>query len=463
MKLAWQTEAPAVPVNNVFLLPDEADSYVLYAPLAGVAARLNAAAAKQVAFSLSKGDSALVDSPVSSALGGIERLRTGSLPPARSPTEPFRPEHLTIFPSNGCNLRCAYCYASAGDSPIQTIESEFVEAALDLVKAAVSSASSERPVPINFHGGGEPLMRLSVVSRAVEAARMRFGTRARFTVATNGVLDDEQRDFLVHNFHGVNISLDGPADIQDSQRPQISGKGSFERVMCTIEVLRSHEIDFSVRTTVTAGSLGRLLEIAEFMVRQVGCKVVAFEPAFLSGRCELKPAMAPDPDAFITEFIRAHDYCAAHDVVLRYSGARPGAVADCFCSVARDSFSITPDGYVTSCFEVCHGRHRFAPQFVYGQYEAASKAIVLDMNRLARLRGLVVGNRRECDGCFCRWHCAGDCAVKVVALEEAGYASQSRCKITQALTLHMIKGLLDGRKREPALTPSPSRLDAIGC
>ena len=59
---------------------------------------------------------------------------------------------------------------------------------------------------------------------------------------------------------------------------------------------------------------------------------------------------------------------------------------------------------------------------------------------------LNVHNIRFCDDCFCRWHCAGDCAAKVldgIPLER--HHGSVRCQISRALTLNQIQRKLDWR------------------
>ena len=69
---------------------------------------------------------------------------------------------------------------------------------------------------------------------------------------------------------------------------------------------------------------------------------------------------------------------------------------------------------------------------------------MFDDDKLAELSRLNVRTIRFCDDCFCRWHCAGDCAAKVLdGIELEEHKGSARCEITRALTLNQIQRKLD--------------------
>ena len=60
----------------------------------------------------------------------------------------------------------------------------------------------------------------------------------------------------------------------------------------------------------------------------------------------------------------------------------------------------------------------------------------MDEGHLKKLAGHTVRERPECQDCFCKWHCAGDCIAKnMVSDNHPGEGLKlARCLINQELT-----------------------------
>ena len=436
--------------SKLFLLGDPGEPYLLYAPLSGLAVEMNAAAAQRLSRAVAGGETVCPDPAVDPAWRRLVDAGTGEEPPIQDANRPFCPDRLTVFPTNTCNLGCSYCYAEAGEWAPMRISTDFCDAAIDLV--ARGPRPPAMPLPINFHGGGEPTLGWEEIVHCVDYARRAVGGDGKgavFSLATNGVLTRDKVAYLAENFDHVNLSLDGPADIQNRQRPMRDGSPSFDAVMATVELFHGCGVRFSVRVTVTAESAPRMREICDFLIRTVRCKAIHLEPVFECGRCRLGLARAPDPALFSRHFKEGFEFGAAHGAYVRYSGARIGIQTSSFCGVSQDSFSLTPDGYVTACYEVSHAGHPLASQFIYGRYDVEHARIVIDRERLAALRSLVVTNKPLCNRCFCRWHCAGDCPVKARTMEVEFQTAGDRCAMNQTLTRYMIRSAIRSQDGHP--------------
>ena len=291
---------------------------------------------------------------------------------------------------------------------------------------------------VNFHGGGEPALAWDALTGAVDYAR-RISSSVLFATATNGVMSRDKAEYVAKTFRMVTVSLDGPPDIQDAQRPRADGLGSFDEVMAFLEVLRQHQTPFAIRATITAANVEGLAELVEFMVHRTSCRQLHFEPAFLNGRCCRLKAGVPTPDRFGTEFIKAMDRARALGVGLRFSPARLMGAFSSFCGCAQDAFNITPEGDVTACFEVSNRRDPLAETFYFGRFNRDENRFVVDRERLARLRSMTVHNKPMCTRCFAKWSCAGDCPVKGIQSNSDGNEETPRCRMIQAITRSMLE------------------------
>lgn len=174
------------------------------------------------------------------------------------------PIEAILMVAHACNLGCRYCFCGrGGDFPNPGLMTkETAEEILRLFLEAGDGRDFQKIVLF----GGEPLLNLPVIQHLVQLWtnwKSRFnGRKLHFVLVTNGtLLDRETVRFLKDHSIAICISVDGPRDIHDANRPAKGGGGSFDRVMSGIALLREKSIPFSVRATVTSQTdLTRLYE-----------------------------------------------------------------------------------------------------------------------------------------------------------------------------------------------------------
>jgi MoaA/NifB/PqqE/SkfB family radical SAM enzyme len=98
-------------------------------------------------------------------------------------------------------------------------------------------------------------------------------------VQTNGTLrDDEWGQVLKeHDFLG-GISIDGPREMHDAYRVDKGGKPTFDRVMAGLDVLKRHDVDWNVLTTIHAVNGGHGREVYTFFRDELGARFIQFIP-----------------------------------------------------------------------------------------------------------------------------------------------------------------------------------------
>ena len=75
-------------------------------------------------------------------------------------------------------------------------------------------------------------------------------------------------EYFLESGAEVGISLDGPQDIHDSQRPRRHGKGSFDEVMRGLAALRNNRIGLNALCVLTPTSLSQPERMFEFFLSQ---------------------------------------------------------------------------------------------------------------------------------------------------------------------------------------------------
>ena len=444
---------------ELFALRDE-QGPILYAPLGNLIARANEPAVA-AALAYARDPNTLEDMSdderaVVETLGERGFFRHRAYP---RHTVGFRPVQVTLFPTNNCNLRCSYCYAFGGEGggsgePLTRMDLRVAQRAIDLIaRNALERRAEGEPIRnflVSIHGNGEPFCAYDLIREIVwygQDVAEELDIPAVFNAATNGVLTDEQLDFVIANFHSVNVSFDGLPRFQDANRPMAGGRGSFAQVDHTMRRLAEAGVGFGIRTTVTAAMVDAMPEIVAFVAESYpGIEQLHLEPVWECGRCVTSDNSMPSAEAFTRRYLESLEVAQERGLRLVFSGARQDMLVDTFCKVSSGSFTVTPTGDVTACYEVSYRSDPRSERFFFGHFDHELGDFVFDQDKLDELSRLNVRNIHSCDDCFCRWHCAGDCAAKVldgIPLEE--HHGSVRCRISRALTLNQIQRKLDWR------------------
>ena len=421
---------------ELFVLRDEKGP-ILYAPLARLSARVNESAVAAAARRLHGKPAQEGDAECLGLLEECGFFRETEYPHG----EPKPPVQVTLFPTDGCNLRCRYCYAGA-EKKRHVMPPEVGRAAIDLVAENAKKQGFE-DFTVSFHGNGEPFFafdRVQELCRYAHVAADRMGLKAHLSMASNGVLNEQQLDWLLAWFDGVNISFDGTEELQNRQRPMADGSASFPLVHRTLKRLNDAGKKFSIRATLTAGSVDKLPEIAAFVMENYpNCDPLHVEPAWEAGRSLKTGEHTPEADLFVRKFLEAEKILDGK-MRLVYSAARMDHVGSAFCGVCCNSFVVTSEGLVTSCYEVSEMSDPRSGRYIYGAWDPDANGFTFDEKKQEDLHGLTVDRMPHCADCFCKYHCSGDCAAKLLGTRPPSeHAGSVRCRITRAITLHQIQ------------------------
>ena len=191
------------------------------------------------------------------------------------------------------------------------MEIEVAKAAIDFV-IRNAKLKGKRQVGLVFHGGGEPFLHknMGMVKEAVSYFRTQASScdlEADVAASTNGVMSHETLEWVASNFDHLNLSIDGPEDIQNRQRPAADGRSSFPRVMETVSRLESMKTRHHLRATITNESVSRMPEIFRFFSSISSSGTFALEPLFECGRCWTTKTEAPSIEDYIAQLIKTRE------------------------------------------------------------------------------------------------------------------------------------------------------------
>lgn len=415
--------------------------YLVYAPLRQAAFLGNAAVVNQIADLQTGSTHATLSDPGLLALlrelrivdGGSEEAPRSSYAGNPQPTE------VTLFLTTECNLRCTYCYASAGDTPVKRMALDVAQRGIDFVlDNALALGQSE--INIAYHGGGEPSVNWNTLTGSFDYACERaapYGVRVRASLASNGVMSDRKIDWIIEHLEGVSLSYDGLPEVHDAHRLTILGEGSSNRVEQTIRRFAAAGYPYGLRVTITREHIPRMEESVRHICTHFHPTRIQVEPAYQLGRWSEAPSA--ETSGFIQGFRAAQAAAREFGYEIEFSAARVGSLSDHFCGITQDSFCLTAEGHVSACYETFMRENTWAKTFFYGEFVPDDNTFRFDLPVLNNLRQQTVDHRPFCEGCFAKWTCGGDCYHKSLAVNGDGeFSGSDRCHVIRELTKDQI-------------------------
>lgn len=183
--------------------------------------------------------------------------------------------------------------------------------------------------------------------------------------------------------------------------------------------------------TVTKYSVKYLAESIKYICDNFKPSVIQVEPVFNKGRAVNFDCEIDNLEFFIQEFIKAYLMAEENNIELFYSGARINLLTDRFCLAPCKALIVTPEGYITSCFEIYSHKHQLSESYIVGNI--INNQVFINKTKVLKFFNRTVEKIPLCENCFCKWHCAGDCAAKTDTEYTEYNKETDRCFITKEI------------------------------
>lgn len=437
--------------QELFAIPSNDGNVILYAPLDDVILKVNQALAFQLQeIQLGKSDCSSLDQTIREILVN-HRILVEEQTPRKKPEifGEYKPTEVVLMPTFDCNLRCIYCYAEGGLNPGKDLEWDIAQTAIDLVLK--NAEEKNKKTNLIFHGGGEPFQKIDFVKKATDYFRnqaekkdLKYGVSS----VTNGIISIPNLEWITQNFDFLNISFDGPEDIQNKQRPCINGEPSFDLVMRTIMYLEEVKFKYLIRSIITSESVHRMMEIIDFLHLITALRKFHLEPLYECGRCLISQAKAPSPEDFLRNAVKTRK--RANELGLRLILSYPilGHIQYFYCGAAGSNFIVTPNGDVTSCTDVSRENHPHKDIFFIGKFDSTNKKFTFYPEKIKTLRRRTIDSIPTCSNCFAKYNCGGECFQRVYSQSGSliDTSNNPRCTINRGLLMDEMENKLMGVK-----------------
>ncbi len=222
---------------------------------------------------------------------------------------------LVVQPTPFCNIDCKYCYL-----PNRTSKAVVARETLqNLFSQVFASGWLGDSLSVVWHAGEPMVLPIAFYRDAfalIEALRPRR-LQVVHSFQTNGTLiDDAWCEFFAEAQINLGVSIDGPREFHDRNRLTRSGRGTFDRTVGGIRLLRRHDVPFHVISVLTPASMATPRDMFDFYVAE-GIERVCFNVEESEGDHVSRSFAQDGTEAAYYEFLREF---------WRLSAASPGKI-----------------------------------------------------------------------------------------------------------------------------------------
>jgi uncharacterized protein len=354
-----------------------------------------------------------------------------SLPAERS----FHSVDLDVTES--CNLACIYCFK--WQKKAVHMDEATAKSAIDWL---LDASGANRDLRVNLMGG-EPTLRFELIQKIVPYGKMRarqLGKSLHFGCTTNcTTLTDEILEFWRRFGMGFHCSIDGVPEVQNANRPLLSGGPSAAAVERNVPKILAYRPEAMARATLSPASVRYLLASAKYLAA-LGFRSMTFKAAV---NCNWSPddfnalrEQYAELAGFYVERLVSGQPLNIEELAKGLRSVHSPAARPKFpCGAGRGLALVDPRG----AFWPCHrfGPHQCGGQFTFGQLGAPFND---------RLRSVFLNydveqdSKAGCQGCpaalTCRSWCYAECVDCMQSFYDPG---REYCEVNRIVNAQVIQ------------------------
>ncbi len=362
---------------------------------------------------------------------------------------------LVVQPTPFCNIDCKYCYLPDRNSKAVVDR----QTLLNLFSQVFASGWVRDGLSVVWHAG-EPMVLPIAFYR--DAFAMVENLRPHdlpvvHSFQTNGTLIDEAWcAFFSEAKVNLGVSIDGPHRLHDRNRVTRSGRGTFDRTIAGVRLLRRFGVPFHVISVLTSASMAAPREMFDFYLAE-GIEHVCFNveesegdhvsKSFGDGGAELAyyrflsefwrlTAADPGKITFVREIEHAvQQVIRPKEAAFRNQLVEPFAVTSMDWAGNISTFSPELLGLKNPAYD----------DFILGNINRDTLVDLLDCSVLARMRADIDAGVAMCrERCEYFSVCGGGEPVNKLA-ENGGFASTETayCRLTKMRATDLVLDALD--------------------
>lgn len=304
--------------------------------------------------------------------------------------KPYFLNGLYLNMTKDCNLKCIYCFAATRE------EKEFGKLGIEDYKKILNSVKNLCGEKMNIvFTGGEPLLSENTIPVATYAKELGYSAR----LLTNATLINESNvGELASIFDLFKISIDGSSEmVHDHYR----GKGSYQKTIRAIELLKSHNANVQVAMTVTRENVGDI----SAMNKKWGA-MLTYQPLFPLGRAKNNSNTNALSGNEYYEALCTNEKINPYSNIENIVNAHKLNNSIMKCSLGDGELSISSTGDVYPC-QLLHN-----DKFYLGNVHEKALEEIYNSESNAKFKFHTVECIDKCKKCDFRYLCGGACQAR---------------------------------------------------
>jgi uncharacterized protein len=347
---------------------------------------------------------------------------------------------IGIDTANMCQLNCTYCYFGQKGTRKMDIEMVF-PAVQNLIGVFEPKLHS-----VNVHYmGGEPLLaweEIVKLNSLVKGFLKRKELKFNWSLTSNLVaLDEHKAEHMIREGAGIHCSIDGPAFIQDKNRPYRDGRGSFQDVVKNIPLALSITPDDFGRATVRPEDARFLPEISETILG-LGFKHIFLYPEVGRGWEEI----------YINDWAKgiAKAYARSGGSVgnekigtlIRLVKGKNPKTHFTYCGAGRGLWSLDVNGHLYHCYHFSN-----LPEYAIIDASISSPEKIRMAIEESLLPPQCADLPEKCLNCPANYSCSGGCwASNFLIGGDASVALKSHCRLSEVTAMALEERLIEAEE-----------------
>lgn len=348
--------------------------------------------------------------------------------------------HFTIVVTYNCNFCCPYCYEKELFAGFSEFKNKVISGkAVDMIFSTIPQIEpeSEKRIKQIMLFGGEPLLKenLPIIRYIISKGRE---SGCRFVVTSNGYDIDCYEDYLDNDIiESIQITLDGPPEINDCRRRHKNGLQTFNKIIANIKLVLSKGVAISVRVNVDNENKGHIDELYRILNSEgiLESKLFTIYVEYISGEINFNPAEYDGTYFSRKEYlslIENSNYNLKNDVSLssNIEKAIKNRTRLSFkpkhCSAQSSAYIFDPFGNIYSCYDEIGKKNSRIGTYIPS----------LSWNDSVRDSwfGRDISVSKKCSRCRYALFCGGGCYSKqLISQQEDGYCDDFPLRFNSSL------------------------------
>lgn len=191
----------------------------------------------------------------------------------------IRTKNITFVVTEGCNLKCSYCYETHKTNKVMTKQIGLDGVDFILNESLINNyytIENSQAIVLEFIGG-EPFLNIDVIDDIVEYFKLRtlelnhiWATNYMISISTNGTLNhtEKVKKFIERNKErlSMGITIDGNKKLHDSCRLFHDGRGSYDLVEKAVISWMKESNDTQTKITLAPENIMYLNDAIQNMI-----------------------------------------------------------------------------------------------------------------------------------------------------------------------------------------------------